>query len=224
MSRGKKAKRPISKKTGYLLAQLARKQNVRELSKRYLVVCEDDKSAPRYFETLKSYYRLDATKIQINGSKGHTQPLQVVKRAIATKEAAKRRGSGTTPFDEVWCLIDGDYGPEIANARSSATAQDVQLAVSTKCFEYWILLHCRRAATPTADCDAMVSLLRAKGGIPGYTKGGCDYLSIMADVGDACDRAKQLREAGVSNGLLLPEDHNPCTEVYKLVNRLLGRE
>lgn len=224
MSKGKKTKRPISKKTSYLLEDLARKRNVRELSKRYLIVCEDDKSAPTYFETLKSHFRLDATKVQVEGSKGSTQPLLVAKRAIAIKNAAKSRRSGTTPFDEVWCLIDGDYGHAIHNARSSANAHGILLAISNKCFEYWVLLHFRKATTPTADCDGLVEMVRSKGCIPDYSKGGCDYSIAMENVGDACDRAKEIREDGLARGIQLPENQNPCSEVYMLVNKLLDRD
>lgn len=224
MSKGKRAKKPISKKTGHLLEHLKRKRNVRTLSKRYLIVCEDDKSAPTYFETLKSYFHLDATRVYVEGSKGATQPRQVVRRAVEIKEAAEDGHSGSTPFDEVWCLIDGDYGNAIDNARSSAVANDVFLAVSNKCFEYWVLLHFRECTTPTIDCDTIVKMVRSKDCIPGYSKGGCDYSMAMPNVNVACDRAKKLREDGIARGCRKPEDQNPCTEVYKLVNSLLSRE
>ncbi len=58
MSKGKKTKKPISKKTQSLLKDLQRKRGVRELAKRFLIVCEDDKSAPNYFQALKKHFNL----------------------------------------------------------------------------------------------------------------------------------------------------------------------
>ncbi len=49
MTRGKKPEKPISKKVQALLADLQRRRGVRDLEKRFLIVCEDDKSAPNYY-------------------------------------------------------------------------------------------------------------------------------------------------------------------------------
>ena len=54
MSRGKKPKKPVSKKVLSLNEQLQRRRGVRYLAKRFLIVCEDEKSAPNYFEALNS--------------------------------------------------------------------------------------------------------------------------------------------------------------------------
>jgi hypothetical protein len=53
MSKSKGEKKPLSKKTLALLDQLRRKRGIKELRKRFLIVCEDGKSAPNYFEALK---------------------------------------------------------------------------------------------------------------------------------------------------------------------------
>lgn len=103
MSKRKNPKKPISKKTQSLLKDLQRKRGVRELAKRFLIVCEDDKSAPNYFHALKKSFNLTATSIVVVGSGGHSQPSQVVKRAIARKANAAKAGGGTEPFDQVWC-------------------------------------------------------------------------------------------------------------------------
>ena len=145
MSKGKKPKKPISKKTATLLEQLQRRRGVRDLPKRFLIVCEDGKSAPNYFEALKRHFNLSAASIQVVGSGGNTQPIQVVEEAVRRKERATEGNSGTEPFDQIWCVIDGDYGTKIDNARSSATANGVELAISTMCFEYWVCCISTRA-------------------------------------------------------------------------------
>ena len=49
MSKGRKPKKPLSKKVMALNEQLQRRRGVRDLAKRFLIVCEDDKSAPNYY-------------------------------------------------------------------------------------------------------------------------------------------------------------------------------
>ena len=118
-----------------MLDRLKRLSGVRDLQKRFLIVCEDGKSAPNYFEALKKHLDLSATSIQVAGSAGHTQPIQVVARAVELMDQAADAESGTEPFDEVWCVIDGDYGSKINNARAKGESEGVGLAISTKCFE-----------------------------------------------------------------------------------------
>lgn len=220
MSKGKKPKKPLSKKTTALHEQLQRRRGIRDLAKRFLIVCEDEKSAPNYFNALKKHFRLSAASIQVAGSGGHSQPIQVVKQAVELKERAAVKDSGTEPFDQVWCIIDGDYGDKINNARNKATANRVELAVSTKCFEYWVLLHFEENDTSTMDCDGLVRSLMKKH-LPRYQKGKCDFRNIVERVRDACQRAERLRSPGIARGDE-PEDQNPCSEVYKLVNAILA--
>ncbi len=219
MSKGKKLKRPLSKATVALLEQLQRRRGLRDLPKRFLIVCEDDKSAPNYFEALKKHFSLSAASIQVAGSGGNSQPIQVVARAVELKERAADPDSGTEPFDQVWCVIDGDYGEKINNARAKAKANAVELAISTKCFEYWVLLHFEENDTSTLDCDALVHSLRKKH-LPQYEKGTCDFREIVKRVRDASKRAEKRRKPGIARRDR-PEDQNPCSEVYRLVNAIL---
>lgn len=216
MRKGKQ-KKPLSKATKALLESLQRKSGIRDLAKRFLIVCEDDKSAPHYFEALKKHLKLSATSVKVSGSGGHTQPEQVVDTAISLRDMANASES-TVPFEEVWCVIDGDYGKKILSARTKATASNIKLAVSTMCFEYWILLHFEQNDKSTLDCDGLVSGLREKH-IPDYDKGSCDFSEIVCNFQDASDRAEELRKTRRSLGEL-PEDQNPCSEVYLLVKAI----
>jgi hypothetical protein len=219
MSRGKNSKKPLSKKVQTLNEQLQRRRGVRDLAKRFLIVCEDDKSAPNYFNALKKHFNLSAASIQVVGSGGRTQPVQVVERAGELKEAAADPQSGTDPFGEVWCLIDGDYGNKINHARTKARGLGVKLAISTKCFEYWLLLHFEENDTSTMHCDALVRSLKEKH-LPKYEKGKYDFSDIVSRVHDACKRAEKLWKAGIARGEL-PENQNPSSEIYIIVNELL---
>lgn len=190
------------------------------MAERFLIVCEDNKSAPNYFEAMRKHFSLSATCIKVAGSGGKSQPIQVVERAVDLKERATEPDSGTEPFDHVWCVIDGDYGDKINNARAKAKANKVALAISTPCFEYWILLHFEESATPAAKCEVVVHLLK-KRHLPKYEKGTYDFEPIVPRVADARARAERLRKPGIKRGDP-PEKQNPCSEVYELVNAILG--
>ncbi len=226
MSKRSPDKQPISKATASIIEQQKRKQGVRDLKKRFLIVCEDAKSAPSYFLALRRHFKLSATSIRVVGSDGNSQPIQVVNRAIQIKNQAEKANkqkkqqdadSYITRYDEVWCVIDGDYGNKITNARTRATAKDVKLAVSTMCFEYWVLLHFEENDTPTIKCDEVISSLKTKKYLPKYDKGSCDFHDVVPHVHDACRRAKKLRRPAEK-----PEDQNPCSEVYLLINAILS--
>jgi hypothetical protein len=217
MSKGGR-KKPISRKVLFNLESLQRRRGIRDLEKRFLIVCEDGKSAPNYFEALKKHFNLSATSVEVVGSGGRTQPTQVVARAIEIKERAASPRSGTEPFDQVWCVIDGDFGNKINNARTSAKANGIKLAISTMCFEYWILLHFEENNASTHDCDEMVSRLR-RSHLADYEKGKCDFQDVVARVDEASTRAEKLRQPGIARGDL-PEKQNPCSEVYLLIQAL----
>ena len=219
-------KRPLSNKVVTLNDQLARQSGVRNLEKRFLIVCEDEKSAPDYFRALKKHFKLSAASIEVVGSGSHSQPIQVVEQAIEIKNRAKGRHSGTLPFEEVWCVIDGDYGAKIHNARAKAKANHIELAISTKCFEYWVLLHFEEIDTSTNDCNSLVHSLNReleKKSFPRYQKGNCDFRTIVLNVLNACERAERLRKPGLARNEL-PENQNPCTEIYRLINAILTQE
>jgi hypothetical protein len=219
MSNGRKQKKPLSKKTRSLLDQLKRRRGIRNLPERFLIVCEDNKSAVNYFNALVEHFGISATSVQVAGSNGNTQPIQVAEKAIELKRIAARRDSGTVPFDHVWCVIDGDYGSKIHNARAKAKKNGVKLAISTMCFEYWVLLHFEETGKPTIDCDCLVSILR-RTHIKKYEKGKCDFKDIVKRVHNACKRAERLRKPGIDRGEL-PENQNPCSEVNKLIHEIL---
>jgi hypothetical protein len=210
-------KKPISNKVQTLIDSLQRRRGVRNSAKRFLVVCEDSKSAPNYFKALKKWFSLSASSIEVAHSESRTQPIQVVERAIEIANAARSCKNGGMPFDEVWCVIDGDYGNKIVSARQKAKAKEIRLAISTKCFEYWVLLHFEENDKAACDCGGHIK--RLKKHVPDYEKGKCDFLSIVAHVRNACQRAEKLRQPGIQRGDL-PENQNPCSEVYLLIKAL----
>jgi hypothetical protein len=208
-------RKQISKATEALLQSLQRRRGELDLAKRFLIVCEDRKSALNYFKALKKQFSLSATSVEVTHSDNRTQPIQVVEHAINFAKVVEDNGGD--PFEEVWCVIDGDFGNKIASARKKAKANKVQLAISTMCFEYWVLLHFEENDKMAKNCKDHVKLLKKH--LPKYDKGKCDFVPIVTKVRDACKRAEKLRKPGIDRGDL-PENQNPCSEVYLLVKSL----
>lgn len=220
MSKERGKHRPTRKSAIHIREQLRRRTGTIMLAKRFLIVCEDDKSAPNYFLSLKKCYQLSASSIEILGSGGYSQPIQVIRKAIEIRDSAASASSATEPFEQVWCIIDGDYGAKVAVAREAAESAGVMMAVSNKCFEYWILLHYEENDKATLDCDRLVSKLK-KHHLKEYEKGKCNFDSTVLKVHDARPRARKLRKPGIDRGDL-PEVQNPCSEVYQLVDEIFG--
>jgi hypothetical protein len=203
-----------SPKVQHLNETLRRKRETRELNRRILIVCEDEKSAPHYFRAMIHHFRLSASKVTVVGSDDHTQPIQIVDRAIDLKKAAdKEARSKGGKFDEVWCVIDGDYGAKIANARSRAEANQIKLAISTMCFEFWLILHFVEFGKPTDDCAKLNKHLRKHW--LAYDKGKADFKEIVAKATEAAERSRRIRMKDT-----LPEKQNPCSDLHLLLDSL----
>jgi hypothetical protein len=208
-----------STKFAHLKAEQQHKRGVRDLIKRCLIVCEDDVSAVAYFEAIKKLFHVTALSVKVAGSKGYSQPIQVVKRAIDEREKAFK---DDVQFDYIWCVIDGDYPDKVKVARERAKScgvngSSIQLIVTTQCFEHWILLHFAHDDSPCESCDCVVSRLRKH---VEYQKGSCDFHLVLAGLDDACRRAKSKDQVRISSLNILPEDCNPCSEIYKIIEIL----
>jgi hypothetical protein len=145
--------------------------------------------------------------------------MPVIRRPAPRRTSGLKSKIQGVETEQVWCVIDGDYQDKINNARRKADANGVRLAVSTPCFEYWVLLHFEDNATPCAKCIDTIRFLKKHVG--GYQKGVCDFDPIVVNVHDAVDRAEQLRTLRASIDRL-PENHNPCSEIYLLIKNILA--
>jgi hypothetical protein len=118
-------------------------------------------------------------------------------------------------------VIDGDFGPKVKEARAVAGQSDgIKLAVSTMCFEYWILLHGKEIGMPTASCDETFKILK-KEYLPNYSKGDFSFDELVRSYREASQQAKKLRMTGIRRRSLA-EDQNPCSEVYLLIEEVCG--
>lgn len=144
--------------------------------------------------------------------------MALVERAVAAKhyeEREERRKRGQA-HDEFWCVFDVDEHPKLDQAISLAEANGIFVAVSSPCFELWLVLHYR---DQTADISCRHAQARAKE-LTGCKKVLSDV--VLERLGEKYDeattRAKALDKKHDGDGN--PPRTNPSSEVWKLIDRI----
>lgn len=195
----------------------------RQIGRRVIIACEGISTEPGYFEEIRKSKNLSKKQIIIVRHVG-TDPLTVVNAAIdAQNEQKQRRDWGQD--DGAWAVFDGDEhkqeNPENwNNAIQKAQGQNIRLAISNPCFEFWYLLHFQ---------DYMANLTRQKARellrhhIPDYEKANRLYPDPLKPLtSDALQRAKQLAARAEWDNLA--PHNNPSTGVWNLVESLFSLE
>ena len=193
--------------------RLARpKPTVRDLD-RVLVVCEGEKTEPRYLLALKERYRINTLSVEGIGG----DPFALIGRAIELSRREKRHGER---YEAVWCVFDYDDHAHFDEVSRTAKSEGFNLARSWPCFEYWLLLHFEYSRKPytrlpaRSPCAACIKDLRAH--LPMYEKADEDVFAMThSRLPDALDNAERAQADARATG-----EQNPSTEVHKLVKNL----
>ena len=123
MARGRRGRRP---------------QAGRQVRKRFLIVCEGEKTEPNYFRSFP------VAGLVVEGPGMNT--LSLVER---TEQIAETHASNGVTYDEVWCVFDkDDFGDDVFNSAikrvaslNGSRAEDWSSAWSNQSFELWYVLH-----------------------------------------------------------------------------------
>ncbi len=143
---------------------------------------------------------------------GPGAPLTLVGKAAT--EVRRLRAEGETE-GEVWCVFDVDEHPRLPEARLVARQAGVHLAVSNPCFELWLLLHFREQPGMQHRRDVSRMLREF---LPRYEK-SVEFAQTSSHLRDATKRARRLAEDASAVG---EPGRNPSTDVYLLVERIMG--
>jgi transposase InsO family protein len=186
-----------------------------------LVVVEGRVTEPEYIAAVKRSRRMDSIEVLVE--QGHTDPIGIVNHA----KARRRQAGRTDPFDQVWCVFDVEakltqqarHG--LREALDSATRADISIALSNPCFEIWLLWH-RADQTGQIDSHAVqrrcveVGITHPEGG-----KHILDGDSLVGSCfGAATTRARDADRTHDRNGAETPEDRNPSSGVYRLIEAI----
>jgi len=190
---------------------LGRNPAKREPKHRILVVCEGRVTEPEYFKALQHEFRNPLVHVEIDKQGG--VPLTVVNRAIEldnqANDQSKRFQEDDLKYDDVWCVIDVDEHPHLAQALELAQKSGVKVAVSNPCIELWALLHFRDQTERIHRHDAQQAL---KAFMPKYDK-VLDFDRMRRAYTKAAERAQSLRKTAEAMG---EPNRNPSTGVHLL--------
>lgn len=173
-----------------------------------LVICEDSKSAKDYLVDAKQHFDVDAT-VDV-AHLGNTDPLGIVKKAIARR----------SEFQRIYCVIDRDTHENFDEAVTlAASYENIELVVSYPCFEYWLLLHFqdnRKAYTRSGNKspgDQMLKALQSVKGMEHYNKGATS--NIFGELESRLAVARGRARRSLSDAMQVAE-MNPSTRIHEL--------
>lgn len=197
--------RKISDK-GHKLSR--RPLNVRELSPRFLIVCEGEKTEPNYFRC----FRVNAD-IEVVGTGCNT--LGILECARKRQKEAHRQG---LKYDQIWLVFDRNGFPEqdFLDTIRLAQQEKMRVAYSNEAFEIWFVLHFSYldSAIPRSQyVDLLVKYLGS------YQKNQSDlYEELLPYQAEGIRNAERLLRSYLPNHN--PARDNPCTTVHLLVQEL----
>jgi hypothetical protein len=184
-----------------------RKSNFRETLKRFLIVCEGEKTEPQYFMGFRA--PKNVFDIDVKGVGANT--VSLVERTIEIKHADKK-------YDFVWCVFDRDSFPasNFNDALALARSNGINVAYSNQAFEIWYLLHFHYhdAATDRTEYKRM---LTERLGFEYKKNSPHMYDHLLALQETAIKNADKLLDSYLDHS---PERDNPSTTVHRLVNEL----
>jgi hypothetical protein len=110
----------------------------------FLIVCEDQKTEPAYFESFRIHFPDNTLYLHTLGT--GNAPLGVVNSAIAARNQLSL--DSNREIDFTWVVFDKDNADDnqttISNfhqAYQLAKAENINIALSNEVFELWFLVH-----------------------------------------------------------------------------------
>lgn len=130
--------------------------------KRFLILCEDEKSSLLYFRSFKKdeeiKRKLEAVDIEVIHPINYS-PLGLLNEAKMYIKKAKREQN---KYDEVWIVFDKDGHADIPKAFEEARQSKINIAFSNNCFEFWVLLHFEYTTKEFNRCDDIIKYIKNK--------------------------------------------------------------
>jgi len=195
----------------------SRPRGVVEAEPLILVVTEGTKTEPQYFRALQQHLHLAATQIVVRPADG-TDPRSVVRSAMALVRARSlgaRRGEGVR-YGETWVVFDSEHrlgSAELTAALDMAAAAKIHVAMSSPCFEFWLVLHFEYTTQYMVNYTAAESRLKMH--IAAYDKSNLPMPVLLPLVPIAVENARRC--------IIAQDETNsevPRTEVHNLVARM----
>jgi len=184
---------------------------------RILILCEGQCTEPQYLHEVRRKLRIPEQNLRIASPPGvPNTPREMV-------ESAKgRKRDKLESYDQVWCVFDVEAKltqqcrDGLPGALNSAKDAGIPIAMSNPCFEIWLCWH-KTDQTAWIASDAIQSRCKQLGLTDG--KRIQDVSSLIQDCyGVARERAINSDQTHDRNGTERPEDRNPSSDMYELID------
>jgi len=198
---------------------LSRRRARRSEYSNILIICEGQKTEPKYFKEACLAYGLNPVNVRIDWKTHGLDPLSMVK-------VAERAYEKDPDLDEIYCVFDRDCHQTWARAHEriamlqtrSRRPVPVTAIASVPCFEIWFLLHYFYSSKPYAHqgrtaCESLIHDLKKH--MPDYQKAAVDMF----------ERCQPNLETAIKNAERLEKYHrtsgadNPSTQVHHLIKK-----
>jgi len=194
------------------------------------IFCEGEKTEPNYIagylNDMTDQSRRSLIRIQINDK---NTPVQLVDEAIKEKNKPTSLNE-----DQIWVVYDREsiakYKEKLhTEALKKAEINNINIALSNVCFEYWLLLHIKDTTAPYGSFSDLKSksefFEEFKKIFPlGYEKSSRSIFTLLKHgLGDARRRAKRLNLDGVTSappGKSYPHQINPFMGMVCLLDAI----
>ena len=193
-----------------------RKQNTRQIRKRFLIICEGKETEPNYFRSFRVPGKVE---VLVKGyGRDPNQLLIEAKKLLEKEKQAKKWQKG----DQVWCVFDRDSWKEkeFNKAIIDTKEEGFNVAYSNEAFELWYILHFEYLNTPIPRkeyCKKLSKLLGHE-----YEKNSVNmYDKLFNKIETAIKHAEKLYAQYNHRN---PAKENPSTTVYQLVKELKKNE
>jgi RloB-like protein len=205
-----------------------RREAIKSIRKFFLIVCEGTKTEPNYFEGMKTNLPPNMLRVAdfvATGSGRNT--LSVIDEAENLRKQHEEKNT-IQPIDEVWVVFDRDSFPKqnINNAISKAEQKNLSCAWTNEAFELWYILHFQlvehRMSRKQYQAFIERELTSRTGKKYTYQKNSPDMFALLMQHGDVQQAIKWADKlAAVFGDRTDYADHNPRTEMHKLVQKLV---
>jgi len=194
-----------------------------EMKPRIYILCNGERAEPQYFQEFKDYLKAHNILVRYKKEFLKKAPWDFIEAAVKfKKEEESKKHFFIEDGDQMWCVLDVDnYWDEnetkFKNAIGLAGKNNLKIAWSNECFEFWVLCHfgLYNSAIPRADYHKKLAKHFKDEKIGKYAKNMENIFEPLIPLqSTAIENAKRLYvKAGVGK--------NPSTAVHLVVEEVL---
>lgn len=198
-----------------------RKRLIRKPKKIIAILCEGETEI-NYFCGL-FYSKLENDKyfvLKIYQPHDHS-PYGIVTKCV--EENKKMLKDKIKKSDiSIWAVFDRNGHARIHDAFQKANSNGVNIIFSSKCFEYWILLHYKETTRPAHNCDEVIKdIVNHPDADDNFLKSDDHYEKLKEKIDDAIENNKkiinQMRSANLGKKIY---ELDPFTNAHELVEHI----